>query len=77
MSPKPGDRDASQSRTNDLKWYKSSRSSFNGNCVEAARLPHGNWAVRDSKNKDGGILLFGADEWRTFVTSIKTRKFDV
>lgn len=76
MSPKPEGRDAAEGQINDLKWYKSSRSSFNGNCVEAARLPYGNWAVRDSKNKDGGILFFGANEWREFVTSIKARKFD-
>jgi hypothetical protein len=50
-----------------LTWFKSSRSSANGQCVESARLPGGGMAVRDSKRPDSPVLLFSADEWRTFT----------
>ena len=77
MTLSPGDQYAAQSGANGLKWFKSSRSNFSGNCVEAARLPREDWAVRDSKNKDRGILIFGAGEWASFVAAVKNREFDV
>ena len=44
-------------------WIKSSLSAANSNCVEAARLSDGDIGVRDSKDLDGGILLFSRAEW--------------
>ena len=54
-----------------LKWFKSSRSSANGQCTMCARLPGGGMAVKDSKHPDGPVLLFPADEWRAFTKGVK------
>jgi hypothetical protein len=62
--------------TNAARWFKSSYSTFNGNCVEAALLPGNDWAIRDSKNKAAGILTFDAREWATFVAAIKNHELD-
>ncbi|HLX48976.1 MAG TPA: DUF397 domain-containing protein [Streptosporangiaceae bacterium] len=55
---------------------KSSVSSANGNCVEVAGLPDGEVAVRHSRNADGPVLLFSADEWRVFLTGVRNGEFD-
>jgi hypothetical protein len=59
-----------------LTWFKSSRSSANGQCVESARLPGGGMAVRDSKRSDSPVLLFSADEWRTFTEGVMLGESD-
>ncbi|GII80231.1 hypothetical protein Sru01_52130 [Sphaerisporangium rufum] len=52
-------------------WWKSSASGTGENCVEAARVPGGGRAIRDSKDPDGPVLRFGANEWRVFLSGIK------
>lgn len=59
----------------DLKWYKSSYSSANGQCTMCARLPGGGMAVQDSKNPDGGTLVFTTATWRAFIEGAKTGRF--
>jgi uncharacterized protein DUF397 len=55
-----------------LTWVKSSYSSGQGdNCVEVAVLADGGFAVRDSKDPNGPVLGFTADEWRAFVGGVK------
>jgi Domain of unknown function (DUF397) len=55
-----------------LIWVKSSYSGGSGgNCVEIATLPGGDRAVRDSKDPEGPVLRFTADEWRVFIRSVK------
>jgi hypothetical protein len=55
-----------------LTWVKSSYSGGSGgNCVEIATLPDGDRAVRDSKDPEGPVLRFTADEWRVFIRSVK------
>ena len=51
-------------------WRKSSYSGGGNNCVEVAHLP-GAAAVRDSKDPEGGHLVFSAEAWETFLTGIK------
>jgi hypothetical protein len=54
-------------------WRKSSHSGSNG-CVEVARV--GDLiAVRDSKDPEGGVLLFNAREWRAFVAGVRDGEF--
>jgi hypothetical protein len=42
----------------DARWIKSNRSNPNGECVEMARLPGGDIAVRNSRDPDGPALVF-------------------
>jgi len=51
-------------------WRKSTYSGGNGSCVEIADLGPAA-AVRDSKDPDGPKLVFAAEEWRSFIDSIK------
>ena len=52
-------------------WRKSSYSDGNGgDCVETASCD-GAVMVRDTTNRDGGTLAFGAEAWTVFVTSLR------
>jgi hypothetical protein len=56
------------SELRDVRWVKSSRSGpTGGNCVEAAFLPDGAVAVRNSRHPDGPALVFTAAEWDAFI----------
>jgi hypothetical protein len=57
-------------------WVKSSLSFANGNCVEVANLPTGEIGVRDSKNSEGPVLRFTADEWHAFLGGVRNGEFD-
>ena len=55
-----------------VAWRKSSFSGGNGGeCVEVAELPDSRRAVRDSKDPDGGALVFGTGEWMAFIERMK------
>jgi hypothetical protein len=54
------------------RWFKSSRSSGNGACVEVAFVATGAVAMRDSKDPKGPVLRFPAAVWREFVESVRT-----
>ena len=58
------------------KWHKSTRSGGSGNCVEVADNLAGIVAVRDTKNRDGGTLIFTDAEWTAFVGGVKDGEFD-
>ncbi|SCL23230.1 DUF397 domain-containing protein [Micromonospora inyonensis] len=51
-----------------VRWFTSSRSANNGDCVECALLPDA-VAVRDSKDPSGPVLTFSAAQWATFVAA--------
>jgi hypothetical protein len=58
-------------------WHKSSFSGGNGgNCVEAARLPGGEIAVRNSRDAHGPALIFTRAEIDAFVRGVKAGEFD-
>ena len=55
-------------------WHKSSHSSQDGNCVEvAANLP-GVVAIRDSKDPDGPVLVVASEQWRGFVSALRSAR---
>ena len=58
-----------------LNWFKSSKSSPDGQCTMCARLPDGGMAVKDSKHAHGPILLFPASQWRAFTEGVKLSDF--
>jgi hypothetical protein len=60
-----------------VPWKKSSWSSYNGNCVEIARLQDGRVAVRDTKDAAAGpALIFTQPEWDAFLAGAKNGEFD-
>jgi len=57
-------------------WRKSHYSNPSGNCVEAAQLPAGAVAVRNSRYPDGPALVFTRAEWDAFVLGARDGDFD-
>jgi hypothetical protein len=54
------------------RWRTSTRSSSGGtNCVEVGGGP-GGVAVRDSKDRDGGMLVVGTAPWTAFVAAVRS-----
>jgi len=58
-----------------LAWRKAQSSRSNGACVELASAD-GMVAIRDSKNPDGPILRYTAEEWQAFLDSAKKGELD-
>ncbi len=56
---------------------KSSRSSQSGNCVEVAANLSGIIAMRDTKDRDGGTLIFSSADWEAFNSGVKAGEFDL
>ncbi|MGJ7908751.1 DUF397 domain-containing protein [Actinopolyspora sp. H202] len=51
-------------------WHTSSYSGNTGNCVEVGNAVNA-VGVRDTKNRDGGTLVFTGDQWESFLTTVK------
>ncbi|MDA3629320.1 DUF397 domain-containing protein [Saccharopolyspora sp. WRP15-2] len=51
-------------------WRKSSRSASNTHCVEVALLTDV-VGVRDTKDRDGGTLVFTPGQWASFTAGLK------
>lgn len=62
-----------------LRWFKSSYSPGGdaGGCVEVAHLPNGGMAIRDTKDRDGGVQQYSPDEWKPFIEGAKAGDFDL
>ena len=59
-----------------VAWRKSHRSSPSGECVEIARLPAGQVAVRNSRHPLGEVLIYTHAEISAFVRGVKDGEFD-
>ena len=59
-----------------VRWWKSGRSSAQGNCVETARLGGGAVAVRNSRDPEGPALVFTQAEIHAFLEDVKDGDFD-
>lgn len=60
------------------RWFKSSRSNGQNNCVECAHLSGGRVGLRDSKdNGSGPVHVFSGVEWSAFIEGVKAGEFDV
>jgi hypothetical protein len=53
------------------EWRLSSYTGQGNSCVEVADNLPGTVAVRDSKDRQGPILAFTAEEWAVFTAAIK------
>ncbi|WP_028933519.1 DUF397 domain-containing protein [Pseudonocardia spinosispora] len=57
-------------------WRVSSYSGNDGNCVEVAASTAG-VLVRDTKDRQGGMLGFGQKEWKAFLAGVNVSNTDV
>jgi uncharacterized protein DUF397 len=56
----------------EASWRKSRRSASNTHCVEVT-VATGVVGVRDTKDRDGGTLVFTPAQWTSFTASLKQR----
>ncbi len=59
-----------------VAWQKSRHSNSQGSCVECARLPGGNVAVRNSRYPDGPVLVYTPAEIEAMLLGVKDVEFD-
>jgi hypothetical protein len=57
-------------------WRKSRNSNPSGNCVELARLPGGDIAVRNSRHPAGPALIYTTAEITAFIQGARDGDFD-
>ncbi|RKN05244.1 DUF397 domain-containing protein [Streptomyces radicis] len=55
----------------DVAWHKSSYSGSDNGCVERGRLGSGQHAVRDTKDRTRGMLVFQPDNWQSFIDAVR------
>lgn len=63
-------------RLNGVAWQKSRHSNSQGSCVEFARLPGGEVAVRNSRFPEGPALVYTRAEIEAMLLGIKDGEFD-
>jgi hypothetical protein len=60
-----------QRELSSVTWRKSSHSGSGDQCVEAAALSAGRYALRDSKDPHGPALLLDEHEWHALLSSVR------
>ncbi|MFE9068495.1 DUF397 domain-containing protein [Streptomyces violaceusniger] len=58
------------------QWIKSALSNAQGACVELAKLPDGEVAMRNSRHPEGPALVYTQAEIAAFVAGAKSGDFD-
>jgi hypothetical protein len=56
-----------------VQWRKSARCGSNA-CVEVANVA-GTYLIRDSKDPEGAVLRFSAEEWAAFIEGVAAGDF--
>jgi hypothetical protein len=64
------------SELRDISWEKSRHSNSQGTCVEFAKLPSGEVALRNSRDPDGPVLLYTPAEIEAMLRGAKEGEFD-
>jgi uncharacterized protein DUF397 len=64
-------------RDDELRWFTSSFSGGNANCVEVAVLPDGDMAVRDTKDRSLAPHRYPAAGWTALLAGIRAGEFDL
>jgi hypothetical protein len=72
MTQEPAHRIVPDDELKGAAWHKSTYSGTNNGCVERGKLPTGRQAVRDTKDRTRGTLVFEATAWHDFVTALRT-----
>ncbi|WP_323448161.1 DUF397 domain-containing protein [Streptomyces yaizuensis] len=57
-------------------WQKSKHSNSQGSCVEFAKLPGGNVAMRNSRHPEGPALVYTPAEIEAMLLGVKDGEFD-
>nr|WP_243274997.1 DUF397 domain-containing protein [Streptomyces albus] len=57
-------------------WRKSRYSNSQGSCVEFARLPGGEVAMRNSRFPEGPVLVYTPAEIEAMILGVKDGEFD-
>ncbi|MFD0021857.1 DUF397 domain-containing protein [Streptomyces sp. NPDC058221] len=57
-------------------WQKSRYSNSQGSCVEFAKLPDGDVAMRNSRHPDGPALVYTPAEIEALLLGVKDGEFD-
>ncbi|MFE9251123.1 DUF397 domain-containing protein [Streptomyces sp. NPDC007088] len=60
----------------EVVWQKSRHSNSQGSCVEFARLPGGDVAVRNSRYPEGPALVYTRAEIEAMLLGVKDGEFD-
>lgn len=59
-----------------VAWQKSRHSNSQGSCVEFAKLPDGDVAMRNSRHPDGPALVYTPAEIEALLRGVKDGEFD-
>ncbi|MFJ9032650.1 DUF397 domain-containing protein [Streptomyces sp. NPDC102274] len=54
------------------RWHKSTYSGSDNGCVERGQLRTGRQAVRDTKDRARGTVVFASAPWQTFVNAVRS-----